>query len=146
MKVLWPHDSPVPTLTLGSKIGFLPAVWQELVQNLCQLKDWNRCDSCKTLYQREKRAAKTGQNNLCIPCRKTGAQRLYAQRQRAKRARARQLHAAGVALEEIAQQCGVDVQKVEKWVTSRTAKASKARVGQEAEGSPLTTRRNDVAS
>ena len=75
-----PDHRPKVLLTDGD--GFLPNVWRQLVQIICQTHGIMQCDGCGESYIREGRKAPTGRNNFCPTCRTNdrGSKRRYAQR------------------------------------------------------------------
>ena len=52
---------------MASPVGFLPAVWLEMVEILCGGKGVYQCADCHRFFS-PKRQPKTGQNPFCTRC------------------------------------------------------------------------------
>ncbi|MDP9237392.1 MAG: hypothetical protein M3P30_08355 [Chloroflexota bacterium] len=58
---------------INAGLGFVPALWQQMVAVIGGGQAIAVCSSCGVPYLREGRAAKRGQRNYCLPCAERGA-------------------------------------------------------------------------
>jgi hypothetical protein len=70
-----------PELKIGSTLGFLSAVWFQLLQTITS-KAICLCDGCSQVYAREGRKPARGKQNYCAYCGTAAAKRDYASRKR----------------------------------------------------------------
>ena len=68
----------LPKVVLNTKVGFIHAVWYQLLQSITQ-GNYYICDYCGTTYRRTLKKPKKGQNNYCDECRisNKGAKNAY---------------------------------------------------------------------
>lgn len=74
-------ENSTPELKIGSTLGFLSAVWFQLLQSITN-KTICLCDGCRRVYARTGRKPARGKKNYCEYCGTAAAKRDYARKRK----------------------------------------------------------------
>jgi hypothetical protein len=98
----------VTRLVPGSLLG---ALWLQFHQAISGQTEFRECKICKTWFEVAPKASRKSRIYCDDACR--------AQALRDRQKRARELHEKGMAIEEIAQEVGSEVQTVNNWISTK---------------------------
>lgn len=133
LRLAW-HQSEKPTLDIVNGLGFLPHVWLEVAQRVCNVLCIPQCTGCGKRYSRTKKKPQSGQGNYCERCGSNKAKSDSKARRQALECRARQLYAEGISINDIVQQFKLDAgrikidhERVQKWISSEGTMAHELR-------------------